>query len=159
MTSNFSKEVKEYVNLATPAISFFALPANKQIEMLPTLKKKQKYDFPDGDWITDNALEVLIFSYKACLNRLFIRLMVMLDEDESEHLGVENSEGLVEELLDTTFTIIEDRLKEIGNANSLNSHEWRELRQLSQMLQQQLQIELEVDSAVISNFMDDWLHF
>ena len=156
MIPNLSNEVKERLDLATPAILFFALPVNQQIEMLPTLKNEQKYDFPDGDLLTNNALEILINAYAACLNMLVLWLMVMVDETVDQ--DVRNLESLIGDLLSTAQTIVEYRFEGIGNASSLNSPEWKKLRQLSEMVQQQLQIEVEVDTTFISSFMNYWLH-
>jgi hypothetical protein len=40
-------------------VAFFSQPAQAQMAMLPVLDL-QKYDFPDGDLITDDPLEVLL---------------------------------------------------------------------------------------------------
>jgi hypothetical protein len=156
MTFDLSEEVKKRLDLATPAIVFFALPANQQIEVLPTLAKEQKYDTSQADLVTSNPLEVLIASYEACLNNLLIWLMVMLDD--SEESDVENLINLVEALLSAAHKIYEDRFAEIGNVDSLEAPEWSELRRLSQILQQQLQIKLEISTTVINSFNAFWIH-
>ncbi|MBD1842016.1 hypothetical protein H6F89_01035 [Cyanobacteria bacterium FACHB-63] len=148
--------MKKRLNLATPAIAFFAVPANQQIELLPFLESKHKYDFPDGDLYTDNALEVLLAAYQACLNMLLNWLITMLDESENQEL--ENLEILIENLFGAAQTISEYRFQEIGNVESLDTSEWCELRHFSEMLQQRLHIELEVNTAILSSFMDYWLH-
>ena len=74
MTLILSQEFKKCLNLATPAILFFVLPAKQKIEILPTLNQEKIYDFSDRYFLTHNALEVLIMAYGDCLNKLVIRL-------------------------------------------------------------------------------------
>lgn len=47
--------------------SFLGPSGKEQIAVLPILEER-KYDFPDGDLITSNPLEILVSGYKACLN-------------------------------------------------------------------------------------------
>jgi len=49
MVIDLSHEARERLDLATPAICFFALTIKQQIEILPILNQEEKYDFPDGD--------------------------------------------------------------------------------------------------------------
>jgi len=156
MSLSLSREVKERLDLAAPAIVFFALSTNSQINVLPALEKEQKYDFSQGDLLTDNALEVLITAYDDCLNNLLNWLIVMADESRSQDVEILNN--LIEDLSNTAHTIVEYRFKAIGNVDSLKSPEWSKLRRLSQAVQQQLQIQLEVNTAAISSYIDYWLH-
>jgi hypothetical protein len=153
---NLSREVKECLNLMMPAIVFFALPTYQQIEILPVLERVKKFDFPEGDLLTDNTLEVLVTVYETCLNQLLIRLTTTLEQSKSQ--DIENLESLVEELLTRAHLIVEYRFEEIGNVYSLDSSEWVQLRQLSEVVQQQLQIELQVNTKIIRDFIDAWLH-
>ena len=156
MMYNLSREVKECLNLMMPAIVFFALPTYQQIEILPVLERVKKFDFPEGDLLTDNTLEVLVTVYETCLNQLLIRLTTTLEQSKSQ--DIENLESLVEELLTRAHLIVEYRFEEIGNVYSLDSSEWVQLRQLSEVVQQQLQIELQVNTKIIRDFIDAWLH-
>ncbi|MEM7712539.1 MAG: hypothetical protein AAF349_03005, partial [Cyanobacteria bacterium P01_A01_bin.68] len=61
-------------------IVFFGLPEKQQIEILPVLGEEKKYDFPGGDLITDNALEILVNDYNASLNSILIRLDEPIDD-------------------------------------------------------------------------------
>lgn len=155
MALEFTQEVQEQFDRLVPVIAFFSLPVNQQIKVLPVLEKEQKYDFPDGDVVTSNALEVLIAAYHTGLNSFYIRLIIMLDECRNQEL--ENLESLTETLLTTAYTI-EEHFEEIGNIESLEADMWNELQRLSQMLQQQLEIELEVDTTVLTNFIHAWIH-
>jgi len=65
-------------------LSFFSLPKEKQVDVLPILESKQKYDFPDGDFITGNSLAVLLFGYDACLNSICLRLLCLSDDGFEE---------------------------------------------------------------------------
>ncbi|MBD2074746.1 hypothetical protein H6F86_12770 [Phormidium sp. FACHB-592] len=156
MTLSLSKEVKERLDLVSPAIVFFALPASQQIDVLPTLEKKQKYDFSQGDLLTGNPLEVLLAAYEDCLNGLLNWLMVMTDESRSQDAEIVNS--LIEELLNTVHTIVDKHSEEVVHVDNLQSPEWSKLRQLSHVVQQHLQIQLEANTAAISQFIAYWLH-
>jgi hypothetical protein len=61
-----SKEVNQKLEVTAPLIAFFGMPIKEQIAVLPVLEERL-YDFPDGDWITSNALEVLVHAYNARL--------------------------------------------------------------------------------------------
>ncbi|AFY55487.1 hypothetical protein Riv7116_3006 [Rivularia sp. PCC 7116] len=52
----FDNEVNNIIVSKSVIIVFFGLPEKRQVEILPMLEKEKKYDFPDGDLITDNAL-------------------------------------------------------------------------------------------------------
>ncbi len=156
MALSLSQEVKDHLDLVAPAMVFFALPASQQIDVLPTLAKEQKYDFSQGDLFTSNPLEVLLTAYTNCLNNLLNWLVVMADEPRSQEAEILNS--LIEDLLNTAHTIVDDCFEEIGNVDSLESPEWSKLRRLSQAVQQQLQIRLELNTAAINSFISYWLH-
>lgn len=90
MALSLSQEVKDRLDLMAPAIVFFALPMSQQINMLPTLRKEQKYDFSQGDLITSNALEVLLTAYANCLNNLLNGIVVMVDELRNQEIEILN---------------------------------------------------------------------
>ncbi|KAM3099677.1 hypothetical protein ACKFKG_02825 [Phormidesmis sp. 146-35] len=48
--------------------AFFGLSVEQQKVTLPVLHVEELFDFPDGDWRTDEAMEVLVMAYAACLN-------------------------------------------------------------------------------------------
>jgi hypothetical protein len=149
-----SEEVKQQLEVIAPLITFFGLSEEAQIAVLPVLEER-KYDFPEGDLITSNSLEILVSGYKARLNSILIRLMMM--QDESVNKDIEDLVDLVEKLLDTTHKI-EEHFEVIDNTNSLRSAEWRRLRQFSAAVQQKLGIQLMVNSKMIKNCMEYWLH-
>ena len=49
-------------------ISFFALDAQQQIKILPSLDKQTLFNFSDGDLLTDKALLVLVNQYMDTIN-------------------------------------------------------------------------------------------
>lgn len=149
-------EVNQQLEVADPLIIFFALPKKNQIVVLPILEEERKYDFPDGDLVTSNALEVLISGYKACLNSILIHLMVRLNESGDENL--EDLAGLVEQLLEATRRILEEQFATIGNATSLDASEWNSLRQLSLSFQQEVNIQLDLNTKMMKNCIEYWLH-
>lgn len=58
-----SEELNQQLEIAAPLIVFFGLSEQKQIAVLPVLEER-RYDFPEGDWLTSNALEILVMGYK-----------------------------------------------------------------------------------------------
>lgn len=81
-----SEELNQQLALAAPLIAFFGQPQSEQIALLPTLEPR-KYDFPEGDLLTSNALEVLVNAYQARLNSISIQLMIMQDQAGTPELG------------------------------------------------------------------------
>jgi hypothetical protein len=150
-----NEEVNQQLEVAVPLIVFFGLPEKEQIAILPVLKER-KYDFPDGDLITSNALEVLVSGYKACLNSISIRLMIM--QDESDNKNIEGLVDLVEKLLETTHKILEEPFEVLDDANHLGTFEWESLRQLSSTVQRKLEIQLVVNTEIVKNCVKSWLH-
>lgn len=150
-----SKEVNQQLEVAAPLIVFFGQPEKEQIAVLPVLEE-EKYDFPDGDLITSNAFEVLVSGYKACLNSILIWLMIM--QDEPDNKGIEDLVNLVEKLLEITHKIAEEHFEIIDNANSLETVDWKSLRQLSSAIQRKLEIQLVVDTKIMKNCVEYWLH-
>jgi len=151
-----SKEVEQNLKRAMPLIVFFGLPHESQMLLLPTLQVERKYDFPDGDLITSNALEVLTNGYKACLNSLAIRLMVILEESGGADL--EPLANLVDQLLATNCQISEEPFTAATYQDFSNAPEWENLRQLSLSLQRMLNIYLEIDQSTMEQAIDFWLH-
>ena len=70
----FDDEINNVIASKAVIIVFFGLPEKQQIEILPVLGKVKKYDFPDGDLITDNALEILVNDYNTSLNSILTGL-------------------------------------------------------------------------------------
>ncbi len=151
----FSEEIDQQLEMTAPLIVFFGLPEKEQIEVLPVLEES-KYDFPEEDLITSSALEVLVNAYKAYLNSISIRLMIM--QDESGNKSVEDLVDLVERLLEITHKIVEEHCGVIGNVDSLGAAEWKSLRQLSSAVQRKLDIQLVVNTKIIENCVEYWLH-
>lgn len=151
-----SEAVSQQLEIAAPLVSFFGLPEKKLMSFLPMLEEERKYDFPDGDLVTSNALEVLVSGYKACLNSVLIRFMVILDESNNEN--IEHLASLVEQLLETTHRILEKQFEDIDNTKSLRASEWDSLRQLSLSLQQELNIHSEINTRIMKMCVEYWLH-
>lgn len=151
----WSEEVNQQLEVIAPLIVFFGLPEEEQIAILPVLEER-KYDFPEGDSITSDALEVLVSGYKACLNSISIRLMIM--QDESGNKSIEDLVDLVEKLLEITHKIEEEHFKVIDNVNSVGTVEWKSLRQLSSAVQRKLEIQLVVNTRIVKNCVEYWLH-
>lgn len=118
--------------------------------------KERKYNFPDGDLVTSNALEVLVNGYKACLNSILIRLMIM--QDESGNKSIEDLVNLVEKILEIIHKIAEEQFEIIDNANSLKTVEWKSLRQLSSAVQRRLETQSVVNTRIVKNCVEYWLH-
>nr|WP_290227696.1 hypothetical protein [Trichocoleus desertorum] len=151
-----SEEVKQQLEAVAPLITFFGLPRKKQIAVLPKLEEKRKYDFPDGDLITSNALEVLLNSYGSCLNSILMSLMIMLDELRNE--DVKYLADLVEHLLETISEILEKQFETMDSARSSGTSEWDTLRLLSLEFQQATNIHSEINKNIIKTCLEYWLH-
>jgi hypothetical protein len=151
-----SEEVDNILELSTPLIIFFGLPPKKQIAVLPILENKEKYDFPDGDLITSNVIQVLICCYKACLNSILISLIVIIDKSDNENS--QNLVNIVEQLLETTLKISAQQFETINNTMSLKTSEWNRLRQLSLSFQDKLDIYLDINTNIMRNCIEYWLH-
>jgi len=150
-----SKEVNQQLEITAPLIVFFGLSEKEQVAVLPVLDER-KYDFPEGDLTTSNALEVLVNGYKACLNSILMRLMVI--QDESGNKSIEDLIDLAEKLLEVTHKIVEQHFKVIDHSNSFRTFEWKSLRQLSSTVQRNLEIELVINTKIVKNCVDYWLH-
>ncbi len=157
MKESLSEEVNRKINAAAPLIVFFGLPAKQQIKILPILEKETLYDFPEGDLLTNDALDVLTDGYQSYLNSILLWLTVMPDNSNNEY--IDHFADLAGELLDETSKTFEWLYYEsLEKEESLNSPRWDKIRQLSQTLQQELCIELEVNTAILTNCIDSWLH-
>ncbi len=150
-----SEDINQQLEVIAPLIVFFWLPEKEQIAVLPVLEER-KYDFPEGDLITSNALEVLVSAYKVCLNSISIQLMIM--QDESENKSIENLADLVEKLLEIAHGIAEENFEVIDIKNSIGSIEWKNLRQLSFTVQRKLEIQLVVNTKIVEICVEYWLH-
>jgi hypothetical protein len=81
-----SEEVNRKLEVVAPLIVFFGMPEKEQMSVLPVLEER-KYDFLDGDWITSNALDVLVFAYDIRLKLIPIWLMTIqhIQDEQQEH--------------------------------------------------------------------------
>jgi hypothetical protein len=153
-----SKKLEQQIEDCSPLIVFFGWPAKEQLENLPILEKETKYDFPEGDLVTRNSLEVLICSYAAYHNSIHIKFIIMLDESSDKN--IQDLESLFDLLLETTYKIWETSFDDnIENINILQSSEWEKLRQLSRAVQQKLNIQSTVNSEILEGFVNARLHF
>ena len=95
----FDDEINNVIASKAVIIVFFGLPEKQQIEILAVLGKEKKYDFPDGDLITDNALEILVNDYNASLNSILIRLDEPIDD------GINNKATELFQAFDTSLDL------------------------------------------------------
>lgn len=99
-----NEEIQNKLKTIAPLIAFFGLPELGQVAILPRLKER-KYDFPEGDPITRSAIEVLVNAYKAHLNSISIRLLIVKDQSDSE--DVKKLTIFIDQLLEITNEIID----------------------------------------------------
>jgi hypothetical protein len=152
-----SEELKGQINNCAPLIVFFGWLAKEQVETLPVLEKEMKYDFPEGDLVTNNALEVLTNSYGAYHNSIHIRFISLLDE--SANKDIQDLESLFDLLLSTSYEIAETSFDgNIENIDILQSPEWEKLRQLSREVQHKLNIQSTVNSETLKGLVNARLH-
>lgn len=135
----FDDEVNNIIASKAVVITFFGLPEKQQVKILPLLNKKQKYDFPDGDLITDNALEILINDYHASLNSILIRLDEPIDgkiNDEATELY-----QVFDSLFSLTGFIDEKFGEDISNEIIFKLPGWSQIRELSLVIQKKINIQ------------------
>jgi hypothetical protein len=151
----FSEEAKQKVEVTETLITFFGLSQKEQKVVIPVLHEQSKYDFPDGDLVTSNILEILINGYIACLNSILIDLMII--PDDLDNKSVQDLVDLIEQLLQITHKILDQHF-DISNASSFGGSDWDNLRQFSLILQQSLKICLEVNTKTMRRCVEYWLH-
>ncbi|MBV6626603.1 MAG: hypothetical protein KI793_27310 [Rivularia sp. (in: Bacteria)] len=154
--SILSKEVKDVIDSKAVIIIFFGLPEKQQIEILPVLEKEQKYDFPDGDLITDSALEILVNDYNASLNSILLHLDEPIDDkinDKAKELF-----RAFDNLFSLTSFIQEKFEEDISNEIIFKLPEWNQIRELSLVIQKILQIQSEVNKNFLKSRVAYWLH-
>jgi hypothetical protein len=158
------EEVNQKLEVTAPLIAFFGMPVKEQITVLPVLEERL-YDFPDGDWITSNALEVLVHAYNARLNSISIRFTTIqhmqdeLGNKSIKNLVDEDLVDLVDQLVSITHKITEEPFEVIDNADIVRTIEWKSLHQLSSTVQRRLEIQLIVNTETVKNCVEHWLHF
>lgn len=150
-----SEVAKQKLEVTESLITFFGLPEKDQKAVIPVLDEEKKYDFPEGDLVTSNTLEVLMNGYMACLNSILIDLMVIQDKSNNE--SIKDLANLIEQLLQITRRILE-RHFDNSNANSFGASDLDSLRQFSLILQQRLKIQLEVNIKIMKRSVEYWLH-
>ncbi|MDX2273140.1 MAG: hypothetical protein NW237_14485 [Cyanobacteriota bacterium] len=150
--------------MAEMLMIFFGLSAPAQQAMLPKLAIAQKFDFPEGDLLSANALEILLNSYKACLNTIAIHFLIQMDELEKQG----QQDALLLELTD----IVDQTLYEISqregsfaleedahqSTSSLDHPAWDPLRKWSLTLKNHLHLEREITPPMVKSCLTYWLH-
>ncbi|MEA5595597.1 hypothetical protein [Rivularia sp. UHCC 0363] len=147
-----SEEVNDILASKATLIKFFALPEEQQIQIIPVLDEERKYDFPDGDLITDNALEILVNEYKASLNSI----LIWLDEPHND-----NIQGLfkVFEQIFEIINFIENHYNEdTDNSTIFKLPEWSKLRELSSVVQKTLNIQQAPNTNILKSYIEYRLH-
>jgi hypothetical protein len=153
-----SEEVNQKLEVIAPLIVFFGMPEKEQMAVLPVLEER-KYDLLDGDWITSNALDILVFAYDIRLKSIPIWLMTIQHmQDQSGNKSIKDLVDLVDELSSITYKITEEYLDVISNADIFRSVEWDSLRQLSSAVQRKLEIQLVINTEIMKNCVGYWLH-
>jgi hypothetical protein len=153
-----SEEVNQKLEVIAPLIVFFGMPEKEQMAVLPVLEER-KYDFLDGDWITSNALNVLVFAYDILLNSIPIWLTeIQHRQDELGNKSIRDLVDLVDELRSIIYIITEEYLDVISNADIFRSVEWKSLRQFSSAVQRILGIQLVINTEIMKNCVEYWLH-
>jgi hypothetical protein len=153
-----NEEVNQKLGVIAPLIVFFGMPEKEQMAVLPVLEER-KYDFLDGDWITSNALDVLVFAYDIRLNSIPLWLMTIQHmQDESGNKSIRDLVDLVDELRSIIYIITEEYLDVISNADIFRSVEWKSLRQFSSAVQRILEIQLVINTEIMKNCVEYWLH-
>ena len=143
------EDINQTLEDTAPLIVFFGLSEKEQVSALPILEER-KYNFPDGDLITNNALEILVSAYEAQSNSIVILLRILQDGSDNEIVG--DLFELFEKLLDTTHEIVNKDIEEV------NESEWGSLRQLSLIIQKKLKIQLAINVEIVRNYIEYWLH-
>jgi hypothetical protein len=151
-----SKELHQLIDEVAPLIVFFSLSAQQQTKVLPILEKEEMYDFPDGDLWTSSALEVLAICYQTFMSAISLRLMLVLDEISDEN--TENLANVVDQLLNKLNKIVNWHRGNIFRDDNLDSPEWGILRQFSQVVREELHIQLEVSKTMLRNHINYRLH-
>ena len=147
-----NEEVKNILASKAPLIIFFGLPEQQQIEFIPELNIERKYDFPDGDLITDNALGILVNDYNASLNSILIRLDEPIDDKAKELFQSFNN------LFSLTGFIDEKFGEDISNEIIFKLPEWNKLRKLSTIVRDTLNIRSEVNTNIMRSCIEYWQH-
>lgn len=147
------------LEIAETLVVFFGLPEQEQIVLLPVLEER-KYNFPDGDLATVNALEVLVKGYHACLNAILNQLLIVQYDQPIED---DPAVDLVEQLWHITHKIAEEYFEGVDfeegdHVNSFEGIEWESLRQLSSTIERKLGIQVIVNSTILDNCIEYWLH-
>jgi hypothetical protein len=137
-----SPESNENLQILT---AFFGLSVEQQKANLPVLRVEKLFDFPDGDWRTDEAIEVLVIVYAACLNSFSIALLIQDGNDET-------LENLIEEL-SIAIQSIEVGQRNIDIDRRLNSPEFETLRHQSRTLAKRLQMKMSVSKDIIKSLI------
>ena len=143
------EDINQTLEDTAPLIVFFGLSEKEQVSALPILEER-KYNFPAGDLITNNALEILVSAYEAQSNSIVILLRILQDGSDNEIVG--DLFELFEKLLDTTHEIVNKDIEEV------NESEWGSLRQLSLIIQKKLKIQLAINVEIVRNYIEYWLH-
>lgn len=143
------EDINQTLKDTAPLIVFFGLSEKERVSVLPILEER-KYNFPDGDLITNNALEILVSAYEAQSNSIVILLRILQDDSDNEIVG--DLFELFEKLLDTTHEIVNKDIEEAKKS------EWESLRQLSLIIQKKLKIQLAINVEIVRNYVEYWLH-
>lgn len=131
--------------------AFFGLSVEQQEVALPVLQVEKLYDFPDGDWRTDEAVEVLIMAYAACLNS-FSNTLLIQDGNHDESL-----ENLIGEL-SIAIQSIELGQRKVDIDRRLKSPEFETLRHLSSTLGKRLQIKMPIIKDALNSLISFYVH-
>jgi hypothetical protein len=154
-------EIKQHIrhNLRIPLINlikFFALSSSQQLEVIPHLPEITKFNFRDGDVVTDSALDILGCGYEQSLGDL----TYLLEEDPKYPdfifivicLAVSDIRRLIYRTCDTSIgdNYFED--------NALESDLFSLIRYLSRLICSYLEIETSISNYNLRKSIDYYLH-
>jgi hypothetical protein len=153
-------EIKQYIyNSRIPLIDlikFFALSSSQQLAVIPHLSEITKFDFRDGDVVTDSALDILGCGYEQSLGNL----TYLLEEDPKYTgfiftvicLAASDIRTLIYRTCDTSIgdNYFED--------NALESDLFSLIRYLSRLICSYLDIEISISTYDLRKLMDYYLH-
>ena len=138
-----------------PIVAFFSMSAALQIDVMPTVEEK-KYDFPDGDLISNNTLEILLCIYLSMLNSISLEILVV--NEEAIDQNIESIRGLITLLCKLAHLLFNDYDEVLLNADSLESIEWDTLRHLSSLFQQIVGLHTVTNRNALEEEIESWVH-
>ena len=131
------------------------MPAQLQIEIMPSVEER-KYDFPDGDLISNNVLEILLCIYLSTLNSISLEILVVNEEVVDK--SVQDIHGLLALLCELANLIFDDYSEILLYPDCLENMEWDTLRHLSALLQRKSGLHTTTSRRTLEEIIASWVH-